>query len=177
LRRHLFNLLTALSLLLFAGLCVLWIRSHERGHRAGYRFVSDHGPPVWCQHVTLGWGNGIFVFGLERHVTAAEPPAAPIWETHAPWAPSQLFHIRPRRGFGQGATREYDKGQVIAQSWGIAFPIWVPAGLLAAVPATRLVRRLRRRNRPGLCRVCGYDLRATPGRCPECGTAPAEVLI
>jgi hypothetical protein len=56
-----------------------------------------------------------------------------------------------------------------------AVPWWFIVVVTAAVPATGLWRRRRRRVRreAGLCPRCGYDLRATPGRCPECGTAKA----
>ncbi|HZN65702.1 MAG TPA: hypothetical protein VFB66_10385 [Tepidisphaeraceae bacterium] len=33
-----------------------------------------------------------------------------------------------------------------------------------------LVLHRRRAKRPGCCTKCGYDLRASPERCPECGT-------
>jgi hypothetical protein len=53
---------------------------------------------------------------------------------------------------------------------------WVPAAFLAAVPATwvmaRPSTRRRARSAAGLCAACGYDLRASPGRCPECGAEP-----
>ena len=56
--------------------------------------------------------------------------------------------------------------------------------LLCDPPAGTRVLRLAARMRrwfvavargPGLCPACGYDLRATPDRCPECGTASIAV--
>lgn len=54
----------------------------------------------------------------------------------------------------------------------IVFPYWLPA-LLLAIPGALCIRsiiRSRTNPRPGHCAQCGYDLRATPDRCPECGT-------
>lgn len=54
-------------------------------------------------------------------------------------------------------------------------PHWFVVALCGVLPAVWLVRFRRRREwlRRGRCRRCGYDLRATPDRCPECGLVPA----
>jgi hypothetical protein len=58
-----------------------------------------------------------------------------------------------------------------AADWDVFILLWYVALLLSVVPAFRGVRRLRRRRciSVGFCPRCGYDLRATPERCPECG--------
>ena len=52
----------------------------------------------------------------------------------------------------------------------VTVPFWFLAVVFGAPPA--LVARAAWRRRaihPGHCRRCGYDLRASPERCPECG--------
>jgi hypothetical protein len=55
----------------------------------------------------------------------------------------------------------------------VAFPLYLPAAVFGTI-AYLLHRRHRARGgreEPVCCRICGYDLRASEDRCPECGTA------
>jgi hypothetical protein len=61
-------------------------------------------------------------------------------------------------------------------AWILTFPLW-PLAVAMGMPWAIWVVVHRRRIQQyfiekGLCLNCGYDLRATPNRCPECGTIP-----
>jgi len=57
----------------------------------------------------------------------------------------------------------------------IHLPYW-PFVAGAFLLATLRVWRQLERSRKGRCENCGYDLRATPGLCPECGTVSTTTI-
>ena len=58
----------------------------------------------------------------------------------------------------------------------VQVPFWPACAATALLPAVWLTRaaRRRRRRRAGRCEACGYNLRGSPGRCPECGAEPGR---
>jgi hypothetical protein len=160
-KRRPLNLLTVLSLLLCVGAGVLWFRSARRVDTLKVD-LGKH-----CAGFMSAAGDVSFFFNSRR-------PGDPWWETR-PIASS------PYGGIGMAVTLQHYalgfgfqhvvRGKEVYRN--VACPHWLLLFALLAPPVVRVRRtlRLRKLRRSGACRMCGYDLRATPGRCPECGTA------
>jgi hypothetical protein len=58
-------------------------------------------------------------------------------------------------------------------------PLWAPTAVLIFWPAGNFVRwgRKRLRERTGRCQTCGYDMRASLEKCPECGATGKDRRI
>jgi hypothetical protein len=79
-----------------------------------------------------------------------------------------------------GVSPGDERVEVVPQSWAhmtiLVVPHWALVAASSPLPLAWVVRRWRTRGlrRQGHCRGCGYDLRASPDRCPECGRAVAS---
>jgi hypothetical protein len=168
LRGRLFTIISALSLLLCLATLALWVRSYwvnddlqylRQPSSASFGMQGNCGELVLSVFQFPSYAiDGVWTY--DEYVSAAEQRFSQPGEGDpAIWVLGFGFDYRPQ--------------DVIPASF-IFFPHWSLAILLAILPAIHLraILRARRRNRIGLCRNCGYDLRATPDRCPECGTVP-----
>jgi hypothetical protein len=91
----------------------------------------------------------------------------------------QPFHWYERWGFSwvrTTSTRPNAIPGVYARAWAVTIPHWLLIVLGLPLPLLWFWnrRQSKRWAKAGLCIGCGYDLRASPGRCPECGQEPSS---
>ena len=168
LRRFILNALTVMSAVLCVGGVGLWVRSYwveDKVERTTGDKMMDQ------QWVTSEWGE-MYVGTMRHgwHYLGLRPPEPGIHHESFPASARSADALPGFLGFGKLPD---DLVRPEAH-FIIVMPDWFLTGLFAAMPAAYLIRRVRRRRKPlpGYCQTCGYDLRATPDRCPECGTVP-----
>jgi hypothetical protein len=161
----------------------LWVRSYRHidefaySPRAGvnYSAVTRPGLCVLSRTVLTGRTTDIFSDGAERgpgrSFTSRPRPPGPSVSPFTPegspaivqwFGLDYLARDQSRPFFGNLSFRR------------IIVPMWLVALVTALPPLSVVVLRARRARRGalGLCPACGYDLRATPTKCPECGHVP-----
>ena len=190
-KRRLVPILNVLCLLLILAIAGLWVRSYfvtdllysERWWLEGtqstssaYWFDSSHG--------------AIRVGHRSQHATQRPDSVANIqrlvdqspkfnWTKQKPRAPTSYpnasFRFLGVEIISIPTPAAFVADGVTARWTDVRFPHGLLCLLLALPSIWLLIKTYRaRRHRPGHCRTCGYDLRASPTRCPECGT-PAEL--
>jgi hypothetical protein len=154
--------------------------------------VATAEPGRWLHRHGDRWE--LLVYANTGHVTAryhrslTPPTFIPPAEREA-WAANEPTRSLTLLGFGY----QFHEGRIVApigddsdeprisyhsRDRTLTLPYWAPLFAGAVLPLIVLRRaarehRRRRAARRGICPTCGYDLRATPDRCPECGATTA----
>jgi hypothetical protein len=157
-------------------------RSHSvtfRGEAGEGEDVSDLSLGSVPGRFMLGWGR--FYTGYPNDLPTGTPPQAventryffheqalgsDAWgEVESPFTyPTTLGFAVMNREVPLSAHTRIEYRMLILPHWFVL----ALAAVTGSIMPLRVARR-RRFSRRGLCPRCGYDLRATPDRCPECG--------
>jgi hypothetical protein len=164
--RRLFKTLSVLSLLLCLATVTLWVRSYR--HDDAIVRTSYLGAPAQSGKSLLGFTitSDTGILEVLRWKFVRDPrPFVRKWQ-YVSGKPGASY----RPGGFLGFATERSGGPEFS-TLSICFPHWSLAVLFALLPIYSAISFIRHRKHrlPGHCRSCGYDLRATPDRCPECG--------
>ena len=192
-RRSVRALLLATSLGVFAASAALWARGYFREDRVEWmstedvpgrltyrvwQFTSFRGSFSW-EWETLSITDDTVIVPTRRNMAVV--PAFQYFP--APGRLSPWYSVASDRSpleslwFDGSGFVPGGKPPVSGTSAYVAVPLWAPMLLGIALPAWRVWKhkrnQRRRRIADRICVRCGYDLRYSEGRCPECGGAIA----
>ena len=191
LARYAFTVLSALSLLLCVAVVVLDFKSR----RAWYAVVfGPRGSELTDTDVVNGWvceGHAVdgyvglmhFAYSDHHGTWHAAVNALARAQAPQPWfyfrtENAKFAHGMPSKvnfAIGRYWVLDNSSGRsscfdrlILVRCWAVAIVFLILPGVWALGWQRR--RMTRRRASRGQCVRCGYDLRASPDRCPECGT-------
>jgi hypothetical protein len=169
----------------------IWIRSYSVSDYFGVVTVYEDGTTVRSRSAGIVWGTGRIVIAWNAtDIRQARAQLGREWFKDNPlgrtwkWsgnAPDSLINLGwndsfwGRLGFALILSENRPTASVHYRSYKVGIPCWLIASVASIPLLKRGVGALRRRRRlsVGACPSCGYDLRATPAMCPECGWIPA----
>jgi hypothetical protein len=169
LRRIVLNAATILSTLLCVGVVVLWVRSH--------RGPLTYSTNTFGNPHRIEWHDGLVaLYNLGERPMTSDEYLTWMLRTQEIKPGEEVLIVRP----GARPTPPPPPMMRGEREVGSMPALWLSAAFIV-LPALWLTKasrqRIRRRREINqhLCQRCGYDLRATPDRCPECGVAPSKL--
>jgi hypothetical protein len=161
---------TSQAVTLFSFQGDLQLRGHVQDYRLAWAGALDalklhHGPPdlnPFSMQGQVAYEDEVRRYPLILSDLKASPNGG---YDYVPERPLRYSWVRTQVPGQSGADLE-----IRAPLGACLAAVWVPGLIAASWIARRAARRwVRSRRSFGLCPTCGYDLRASHDRCPECG--------
>ncbi|MGD0766841.1 MAG: hypothetical protein ABSB42_01325 [Tepidisphaeraceae bacterium] len=164
------------SLLLCVATLAIWLTTYGKKSPAEQHFiVSDYRFTArsYLGVLSISWQQG-----HPARKGGWQSPSGTMWDVrYSGFRNDELFL---RFGFKlapSGATIGYAPGYRLAKQGVALIPYWsLSFAFGLASIACFWFSRQPNHLLAGQCARCGYDLRATPDRCPECGTIPKKAI-